>query len=282
MPEHTSFFSYLIAMFPALGQNLHNLEQHDSLGRWGRTVFDKPLGQNTAEPLVASALIVALIIVLAFVTKAKVTDYDKSVIPDAKLSLRTFMEVLVGYFYDLMKEMMGAKRAKRYFPIVGTCAVFIFFSNVVGLIPGFDPPTSHWNITLGCALVVFVAFNYYGIKENGLGYFKHLAGPVWWMAPLIFPLEVVSLLLRPLTLSIRLMLNMAVDHVLLAIVFGLVPFLVPIPIMMLGTLIALVQVLVFCLLSSIYITLATEHEEHDHAPSHAKSGGNKAHAAAAA
>jgi F-type H+-transporting ATPase subunit a len=105
-------------------------------------------------------------------------------------------------------------------------------------------------------------FNFYGLKENGLGYVKHLAGPVIWLAPLILPLEIFSTCLRPFTLSIRLMLNLAVDHLLLTIMIGIFPLFLPIPFMLLGTLIAIVQVLVFCLLSSIYIALATEHEDH--------------------
>jgi F-type H+-transporting ATPase subunit a len=184
------------------------------------------------------------------------------------------MEGFIGIFYDMMKDMMGPKRAKRYFPLIGTSACFIFFSNILGLLPGLRPPTSTWNITAGCSIIVFFAFNYYGIKENGLGYFKHLAGPVWWLAPLIFLIEVLSLCIRPITLSIRLMLNMAVDHLLVSIVTGMVMLLVPIPILMLGTLVCVVQVVVFCLLSSIYITLATEHEEHGdahaHEPAHEK------------
>jgi F-type H+-transporting ATPase subunit a len=172
-------------------------------------------------------------------------------------------------FYGMMVDMMGPKRAKRYFPIIGTCACFVFFGNLLGAFPGFTPPTSCWNITIGCALVVFISFNYYGIKENGLGYFKHLAGPVWWMAPLIFPLEVVSICIRPITLSIRLMLNMAVDHLLITIAASIFVFLLPIPVMVLGTLVIVVQVIVFCLLSSIYITLATDHEEHDAHGAHA-------------
>jgi F-type H+-transporting ATPase subunit a len=268
MPEHTSFFSYLVAMFPALGANMHNL---------GHSVFGQQVNAHSAEPLVAALFIVLLVIALAAIVRAKITDLDSSVIPDDKLSLRTFFEILVEYFYEMMRDMMGPKRAKRYFPIIGTCAFFIFFSNFMGLIPGFTPPTSSWNVTGGCALVVFLSFNYYGIKENGLGYFKHLAGPVWWLAWLIFPLELISLCLRPLTLSIRLMLNMAVDHLLVTIAAGIFVFLLPIPIMLLGTLICVVQVMVFCLLASIYIALATEHEEHDHAPA-----GPAAHGAPAA
>jgi F-type H+-transporting ATPase subunit a len=257
MPEHTSFFSYLIAMFPALGENMHNL---------GHSVFGKPVGVHSAEPITAALFVALLIILMALAIRGQLANYEKSVIPDDKLTLRTFIEVLIGTFYGMMVDMMGPKRAKRYFPIIGTCACFVFFGNLIGAIPGFTPPTSSWNITAGCAIVVFISFNYYGIKENGLGYFKHLAGPIWWMAPLIFPLEIVSLCIRPITLSIRLMLNMAVDHLLITIAASIFVFLLPIPVMVLGTLVIVVQVVVFCLLSSIYITLATDHEEHDAHP----------------
>jgi F-type H+-transporting ATPase subunit a len=268
MPEHTSFFSYLLAMFPALGENMKNL---------GHTLANKPVTHHSAEPLVASVFVLLLVIGLALAARGKITDYDRSVLPEEKLSLRTFFELFIGTFYDLMKDMMGPTRAKRYFPVVGTAACFIFFSNFLGMIPGFLPPTSSWNITAGCALVVFISFNYYGLKENGFGYIKHLAGPVWWLAPLMFPLEVVSLCLRPITLSIRLMLNMAVDHLLLSIIVGLVMLIVPIPILMLGTLVSIVQVVVFCLLSSIYIALATEHEDHGHAATTTEAHAHAAH-----
>lgn len=260
MPEHTSFFSYLIAMFPALGHNMHAL---------GHTVFGKPVDAHKAEPIVASAFVVLLVIVLSLLTRKQIENHEKSVIPDSKLSLRTFMEVFIGVFYDTVKDVMGAKKAKRYFPLIGTCALFVFFGNVLGMIPGLTPPTSSWNITLACALVVFVAFNYYGIKENGIGYFKHLAGPVWYLAPLIFVIEVMSLIVRPITLSVRLMLNMAVDHLLISIFLGLFMFLLPVPVLILSTLVVVVQTYVFCLLAAIYIALATEHEEHEHAHDHA-------------
>jgi len=122
-------------------------------------------------------------------------------------------------------------------------------------------------------IVVFVMFNYYGLKENGFGYIKHLAGP--WISPfaipiniLIFCIELLSTCIRPLTLSIRLMVNMAVDHMLLGLFAGLVMLVVPVPLMVLGTLVALVQTLVFCLLTAIYISLATEHEDHGEAHAH--------------
>jgi F-type H+-transporting ATPase subunit a len=281
MPEHTSFLSYLIAMFPALGENMHN---------FGETFLGhKKVDAHGAEPIVASIFVVLLVSFLAWRAKAQVSDYEKSVIPDEKLSLRTFFEIFIGYFYNMMKDMMGPTRAKKYFPVVGTAACFVFFSNVLGLIPGFLPPTATWNITAGCALVVLIAFTYYGLKAQGLGFITHLAGP--WMGPaflpiniLIFAIEFIStFIIRPVTLSIRLMLNIAVDHLLLSILLGIFTLFLPIPIMILGTLVAVVQVLVFCLLTSIYISLATEvhHDDHGHGGEgheHEHDHGEKAHA----
>jgi F-type H+-transporting ATPase subunit a len=278
MPEHTSFLSYLIAMFPALGENMHN---------FGKSLSGKPVDSHGAEPLVASLLVVLVIIALAYKVKGEVSNYEKSVIPDEKLSLRTFFEIFIGYFYGMMKDMMGPTRAKKYFPVVGTAACFVLFSNVLGMIPGFLPPTASWNITFGCAFIVLIAFSYYGLKANGLGFITHLAGP--WMGVamlpiniLIFVIEFIStFIIRPLTLSIRLMLNIAVDHLLLSIILAIFALFAPIPIMMLGTLVALVQVLVFCMLTSIYISLATEgHEDHGggHDHGHGEGDADKAHA----
>ena len=263
MPEHTSFISYLIARFPALEHNM---------SLFGRSLFGEPVTAHGLEPLVASFLVMLIVVGLAVGVRSQVVDYDRSVIPDAKLTVRTFLEVYVGFWYGTMRDMMGPKRAKRYFPLVGTLACFIFFANALGLIPGFTPPTSNWNVTVGCALVVFVMFNYYGLRENGLGYFKHLFGPYigWWGIPinlLLFVIEMVSLLIRPFTLSIRLMLNMAVDHLLVTLALGMVALFLPVPVLVLSTLVIIVQVMVFCQLTSIYIALATEHEEHEAAAS---------------
>jgi F-type H+-transporting ATPase subunit a len=268
MPEHTSFFSYLLAQFPALRQNM---------AAFGETFLGhERVGVHGAEPLAASFAVMLLIVFLALLTRQALDNREAAVIPDTQLTLRTFFEVWIGYWYGLMKDMMGPKRAKQYFPLVGALSVFIVFSNFLGLIPGFSPPTSNWNITMGCAFVVFVMFNYYGIKESGLGYFKHLFGP-WLGLPyvpiniLLFVVETFSLCIRPLTLSIRLMLNMAVDHLLVTIALGMIVLFLPVPVLVLSTLVCIVQVLVFCILTSIYITLATEHEDHG---GHAERGGH--------
>jgi F-type H+-transporting ATPase subunit a len=254
MPEHTTFITYLLSKFPALRENAHNIGS-SFIGNQAPT-------WRSFEPIITSLLVIVLVVTLAFLARRRVSDIDKAVVPDDTLTLRTFMEVFVGYFYGLAKDVMGPKRAKRYFSIVGGAACFIFFSNVMALIPGLAPPTSSLNVTLGCAVCVFIVFNFYGMQANGLGYFKHMAGPQIILAPLIFFIELISMCVRPVTLAVRLMVNMAVDHLLGTIAIGIVTLLVPIPLMFLGIIVILVQTLVFSLLTSIYIGLATEHEEH--------------------
>jgi F-type H+-transporting ATPase subunit a len=257
MPEHTSFLTYILAFFPALRENAKNL---------GTPIF--PAEAHNAveyrglEPIFASALVIAFVIYLAAGVRGEFKNLDESVIPDDTLTTRTFFEAFAGYFYNMAKDVMGDKNAKRYFPIIGGSALFIFFSNASALIPGLNPPTSSLNVTFGCSIFVFLAFNYYGLKENGWDYIKHLAGPKWYLAPLVFPIEVISTCVRPITLAVRLMINMAVDHLIGAIFLGMIALLVPIPLMFLGIIVILVQTLVFCLLTSIYIGLATEHAEH--------------------
>ncbi len=254
MPEHTTFLTYLLAKFPALRENANNIG-YSFIGHHDPTY-------RSFEPIITSILVVLLVTLLALGTRRTLADVDRAVVPDDKLTLRTFMEAFIGYFYGIARDVMGPKRAKRYFPIIGGSACFIFFANVLTLIPGLSPPTSSLNITLGCALCVFILFNYYGLQANGFNYVKHFGGPKWYLAPLIFPIELISTCVRPVTLSIRLMVNMAVDHLLGTIAIGMVALLVPVPLMFLGAIVIVVQTLVFSLLASIYIGLATEHEEH--------------------
>ncbi len=252
MPEHTSLLHYLLSRSDALTENAHNL---------GTTVQGHHVGYKDFEPLFMGAIIMLVLLYLAAEVRAQYRDLKISTVPEEELTLRTFFEVFFEYFYNMAREMMGEKNAQRYFPLIGGSAIFIFVSNSIGLVPGFLPPTSSLSITAAMALIVFLAFNYYGLKENGWGYLKHLAGPEWMLAPLLFVIEVISLCVRPITLSVRLMLNMSVDHLIVGIVTGLFALLLPLPVMLLGVIIVLVQTLVFCLLTSIYIALATEHHE---------------------
>lgn len=254
MPEHTGFLTYLLAKFPFLRENARNL---------GKSfVGGHELDYRGLEPIFMSLLVMIVFVMLAADVRSQFRNLDEAVVPEEKLTLRTFFEAFFGFFYNMAKDIMGPENAKRYFPIVGGSAAFIFFANLTSLIPGFNPPTSSLNVTVGCALFVFIAFNYYGLKENGWSYIAHLAGPKWYLAPLIFPVELISTCVRPVTLAVRLMVNIGVDHLVGSIFLGLVALLVPVPILFLAVIVIVVQTLVFSLLTSIYIGLATEKADH--------------------
>jgi F-type H+-transporting ATPase subunit a len=217
---------------------------------------------HSFEPIIASLLVVLFLLFMAQRLRLQLSNVDQAVIPDDKLTLRTAVEAFVGYFYDLAKSVMDPVRAKKYFPVIGTSALFVFVSNILALIPGMPVATSSLNVTLGCAAVVFILFNAYGIMKDPWGYLAHLAGPAWYLAPLLLPIEIVSLCVRPITLAVRLMLNMSVDHLLLAIITSLIGLFVPVPVLLLGCIVIIVQTLVFTLLTTIYIGLATEDSGH--------------------
>ncbi|MEQ9322859.1 MAG: F0F1 ATP synthase subunit A [Polyangiaceae bacterium] len=262
MPEHISLLHYLLYRLEFLRTNS---PVHESFG-------GHHLGYRAYEPVFMALLLMIIIVYLTTEVRGTVRRLEESTVPEEELTLRTFFEVFFEYFYNMAKDVMGAKNAKRFFPLIGASAIFIFVANAVGFVPGMLPPTSSLNITAGCAIVVFVAFNYYGLKENGMDYIKHMAG--WGMfnnfganlalAILMFPIEFISICVRPVTLAIRLMLNMAVDHLLVSLFMGFFAILVPLPIMALGLIVIVVQTLVFCLLTAIYIGLATEHAEEHH------------------
>ena len=255
MPEHTSFLTLLLAH--AKETLAHNA------GHLGDTLVGghPPTWQST-EPIISALIVAFALVLLGLWARARLTRLDERVIPEERLSLSTFVELFLGYFYDLAKGILGPERAKKYFPVIGASACFVFLSNVLAMVPGSPVPTTSLGITLGCGLVVFILFNIYGLKENGMAYIKHLAGPAPILAPLMLVIETISLIVRPFTLALRLMLNMAVDHLIVGIFAGLVAVLVPLPFMALGVLVLLVQTLVFTMLTTVYIGLATEHEAH--------------------
>jgi F-type H+-transporting ATPase subunit a len=256
VPEHSSWLTLILAY-------MKDTLSHNASGIGDSFIAKRPATWESFEPIIASFLVMILIVGISASVRSKLEDTDASVVPDDKLTLRTFMEVFLGYFYDIARGVMDSERAKKYFPLIATSAVFVFFANVMALIPGMPVATSSLNVTLGCALVIFIAFNIYGIATQGIGnYLKHFMGPVIWLAPLLFVIELISLCVRPITLALRLVLNMAVDHLIVGIFLGLVAVFLPLPVMGLGIVVVLVQTLVFSLLTAIYIGLATEHEEH--------------------
>jgi F-type H+-transporting ATPase subunit a len=209
---------------------------------------------------VLSAIMIAVLLVAfsAFSFAGKKTA--DLVIPEPRFTVSNVFELLLSFLVNLAEDIIGHK-AKRYLPLLATTFIFILFMNLLGLIPGFVPPTDKMNITLGCAAVIFLATHYYGVKEHGIAYFKHFLGPVWWLAWLILPIEIISHLARVMSLSLRLFGNITGDHLILAIFLGLVPFVVPSVFYGLGVFVSFIQAFIFTVLAMIYIAGAVAHEE---------------------
>ncbi len=173
--------------------------------------------------------------------------------------MQNLFEIIVSGIEDFMIDVTG-EEGRWFFPIVATIFLYIFIGNLIGLVPGFFPPTASINTPLSCAVVVFVMTHFIGVKYHGAGYIKHFLGPVWWMIPIILPIELIGHLARVLSLTFRLFGNMMGHELVLGILFMLGgAFLAPMPIMALGIFVALVQAFVFFLLSIMYFSSAMEH-----------------------
>lgn len=171
---------------------------------------------------------------------------------------QNFVEVVSEAMLNLSEENIGHHWGERLFPLIGTLFMFILLCNVFGLIPGFESPTSNINTTAACAVPVFFATHYYGLKVHKAKYIKHFLGPIWWLAPLMLIIEGIGHLVRPVTLSVRLFGNMMAKHILIGVLLILAPFAVPSLILMLGTLVSLIQAFVFTLLAALYLAGAVE------------------------
>jgi F-type H+-transporting ATPase subunit a len=197
---------------------------------------------------------------LAALTTMAITTLVRKNLARIPGPLQQVFESVVSGLKDMINENI-AHHGEKYLPFIGTITLFVFFNNFFGLIPALSPGTSNWNVTLGAALVVFAYYNFQGMKEQGVGkYWAHFAGPIWWLAPLMFPLEILGLLSRILSHSLRLFGNIAGEHLVAGIFFGLMPILLPIPMMFLGLFFGLIQTFVFTMLTTIYLSGAVSHE----------------------
>ena len=167
------------------------------------------------------------------------------------------IELLVKGIYNMCDDVMGVE-GRPYIPLIFGIGLYVAFSNYLGLIPGFLAPTSNLNSTIAPAIVVFLVYNYIGIKKHGSHYIKHFLGPVAWLAPLMLIIELIGHLARPLSLSMRLFGNIFGEDLVIIILFILVPFLVPLPMFMLGLFTCTLQAYVFMMLTMIYISGALE------------------------
>jgi F-type H+-transporting ATPase subunit a len=230
-------------------------------------IFGRPLagllsllGIKTKDPahLVPDYLVMCLFVVLFLIILFAFLSRKPAVIPTKRQSL---LELIIQNFEGLLTDIIG-EQGKKYLPVIATVGLFIFLSNILGLVPGFMSPTSKLNVTVGCALVVFVYYHWQGMKTQGvLKYLKHFTGPIPLLAPLLLPIEIISHFSRPVSLSIRLFGNIFAEELLIVVIASIIPFILPLPFMAVAIFTGLIQAFVFVLLACIYISGAVAHEE---------------------
>tara|TARA_B100001094_G_scaffold35230_1_gene29198 strand:+ start:245 stop:1036 length:792 start_codon:yes stop_codon:yes gene_type:complete len=210
-------------------------------------------------PTVGAFVTLLIVLVVGSLYKSSVQAAGERLTPSGKISVMTIVDMLMDMVYGLAKDIIGEK-GPRFFSLLAGLFVFILFSNLTGLVPGFLPATDSINTNLAMGLVVFIVYNFAGIKEHGAGYIKQFLGPVIFLMPLMLVIELVQHLARPVSLSLRLYGNIFGDHLVLSVFTGLTYLVFPALLLFMGLLVACLQSFVFTLLTSIYISMAVSHD----------------------
>ncbi len=243
MPEQLFFTRILNGAFhgpvTALLQSLHV------------TVADPntPISNAVAmEVLVLGFLLVAFILVRS------------SLSVESPGGLQHMFEGINGFIEGQSRDVIG-HHSERFTPFLVTLGLFILISNLFGVVPGLESPTGSPVVPLGCAICAFVYYQAQGFRQGGVGYLKHFLGPMWWLSPLMLPLEIISHLARLMSLTIRLYANMFAGDMVTLVFFSLIPIAVPVIFLGLHIGVALLQAYIFVLLTTVYLAgaVATEH-----------------------
>lgn len=210
---------------------------------------DAPINNATAMEL----LVVGLLILVFLLVRSRLTV-------DRPGAVQHMAEMMHEFITNQSDEIIG-HHSEKFTPFLVGLFLFILFSNLIGLIPGFEAPTVNPAVPLGCAIVAFTFYNLHGIKKQGvLGYAKHFMGPVWWLAPLLFPIEVISHFARVMSLTIRLYANIFAGDMVTLAFFTLIPIGVPAIFLMLHVAVSFLQAYIFTLLTTIYLSGAVAQE----------------------
>lgn len=224
--------------------------------RWVMGIFNINVAEG--KEIVPTHLVLSIMVSVIIIIFFKLTVKNLSIFPG---KMQNSLEMLLKSFRDMIDNAMD-KEGRKFLPVIATMGIFIGVSNIIGLLPELGSPTANLNVTVGCAFFVFVYYHFQGIRKHGfLGYLKTFTGPIWWLAILFIPIEIISHFSRPLSLSIRLFGNIFGEDMVIIIIASLVPFVAPIPIMALAIITSLLQAYIFVMLTTIYLAgaMASEH-----------------------
>ncbi|MBZ5596116.1 MAG: F0F1 ATP synthase subunit A [Acidobacteriia bacterium] len=228
------------------------------LGDWLLSLF-RVHAENPARPwtnfIVMQILVAAIILVLFAFLRPRLSM-------DRPGKLQHVFEVIYTFLRGEANDNIGHE-GPRFLPFLGTLFIFILFSNLIGIIPGFESPTMNPSVPAGCAVLVFVYYNFMGFKQQGLfKYMKHFAGPMPLLAPLMIPIELISHMARPLSLTIRLFANMLAGEKVTVVFLGLTYLVAPAVFMGLHVFVSFLQAYIFVLLAMMYLSETVPHEQH--------------------
>jgi F-type H+-transporting ATPase subunit a len=217
-------------------------------------------GGKIPEVVVGTWIVMAILIVVGVLARSALAAAADPIIPDEGLSLRAACEVLVEWFDNFTYTATEMHSYREMVPFFGSLFMFILFANFFGLIPGMEPPTGDSDLTFALGTVSFGYYIYQGFHSKGVWYLKSFLGPVLFLAPLMLPIELADNLFRPFSLGIRLYANMFADHTVLSIFTSLTKLVVPLAFYALGSIVCIIQAIIFAVLSMSYVRLATSHD----------------------
>ncbi len=217
-------------------------------------------GGRIPEVLIGTWIVMGILIVFGLIARASIAGAADPLIPDEKISILSFSEMIVEWLDGFVGEVTEMHGYRAMVPFFGCIFMFILFANFFGLIPGMEPPTGDSDLTFALGIICFAYFIYQGFASKGVWYLKSFLGPYLPLAVLMMPIELADNLFRPFSLGIRLYANMFADHTVLSIFTGLTRLVVPLAFYALGSIVCVIQALIFVVLSMSYVRLAAGHD----------------------
>ncbi len=218
-------------------------------------------GGKIPDVIVGTWLVMGLLLIFAFLARRSLATANDPLISDDKISLRSISETIVEWVDAVVQEVTQLHHHRGLVPFFGSLFLFILFANFLGLVPGMEPPTGNSDLTFALGTICFVFYIVQGMKAQGVGpYLRTFLGPMIALAPLMTLIEIADNLGRPFSLGVRLYANMFADHMVLGIFTGLTKLIIPLAFLTLGSIVCVIQAMVFMILSMAYVRLSTSHE----------------------
>lgn len=216
--------------------------------------------ETTPEVLLGTWVVMGILLIFGLLARRSLASAADAVVPDEGISLRAMSEALVEWLDGFVHEVTEMHGSRAMVPFFGCLFMFILFANFIGLVPGMEPPTADSDLTFALGAVCFGYYIVQGFRSNGVWYLRSFLGPVLFLAPLMLPIELADNLFRPFSLGIRLYANMFADHTVLSIFTGLTKLVVPLAFYALGSIVCVIQAIIFVVLTMSYVRLAASHD----------------------